>query len=211
MIDSLVAAAVHDAKNALLVLDTQLAQAQSHPASADFSGARAQVMRVAAQLTELLTLYRSQNGQLRLTIDDCDLTDFLDDSACELGALPPGIELKIDRSVAVALGVWAFDAHLVKLALLDALRNALRHAKSEICFSLVREPGGGIRFIVVDDGPGYPAAVLAGEQAHAGNDGTGLGLSFARLIAATHATPDGRRGRLELANTPGACLALILP
>lgn len=211
MIDSLVAAAVHDAKNALLVLDTQLAQAECRPASADFSAARGQVMRIAAQLTELLTLYRAQNGRLRLTIDDHDLGDFLDDIASELGTPPPGIELRIERGDAEQIGAWAFDAYLVKLALLDALRNALRHAQSAITLALTREPDGGLRFVVSDDGPGYPAEILAGSSEPTETCSTGLGLSFARLIAVTHATPDGHHGRLELANTPGACLTLILP
>lgn len=211
MIDSLVAAAVHDAKNALLVLDMQLAQAECRPASADFSAARGQVMRIAAQLTELLTLYRAQNGQLRLTIDDHDLGDFLDDIASELGTLPPGIMLRIERGNAEQIGAWAFDAALVKLALLDTLRNALRYAQSTITLALTREPDDGLRFVVSDDGPGFPATVLDGKPAPAGDNSTGLGLSFARLIAEKHAAPDGRHGRLELANTPGACLTLILP
>ncbi|MBI4984871.1 MAG: hypothetical protein HZC24_05885 [Rhodocyclales bacterium] len=40
---------------------------------------------------------------------------------------------------------------------------------------------------------------------------SGLGLSFARLIAARHATPAGRHGRVELANGEGARFSLILP
>jgi signal transduction histidine kinase len=210
-LDPLVAAAIHDAKNALMALDTRLAGAQRRPTDADFSSARGDVARIASQLTELLTLYRAQGGQLRLAIDDHDLSDFLDDLAAELGPPPAGIELAIERAAALRIGAWAFDAYLVKLALLDALRNALRHARTRVTLALDAPPEGGIRFTVADDGPGFPAEMLAGALVPSDGTGTGLGLAFARLIAARHATPNGRAGRLEIANRPGAALEIHLP
>lgn len=212
-IDPLVAAAIHDAKNALMALDTQLAAAAHRPAAADFGAARASVGRIATQLTELLTLYRAQNGVLRLAIDDHDLADFIDDLLAELGPPPAGIARDVDRSAALTLGAWAFDAYLVKLALLDALRNAQRHAATRVALALDAPPEGGIRFSIADDGPGFPASLLAGAAAVTSQSGTGLGIAFARLIAARHATPNGRHGQVELANpaTGGARLTLTLP
>jgi signal transduction histidine kinase len=213
-LDPLIAAAIHDAKNALMALDSQLATAQCRPASADFSTLRGSVSRIAGQLTELLTLYRAQGGQgnpLRLAIDDHDLANFIDDLVTELGPLPAGITLAIDRAAALQIGAWAFDAHLVKLALLDALRNAMRHARSHVTLTFTAHPQGGICFTVTDDGVGFPEPVLSGLVVPASSGGTGLGLTFARLIAERHTTPAGRHGHVELANTPGACLKLILP
>lgn len=209
--DPLVAAAIHDAKNALLALDTQLAAAEQRPADVDFPQMRGTVGRLAGQLAELLTLFRAQNGQLRLAIDDHDLTDFLDDVRAELGPLPAGIALDVDYGPAGMLGAWAFDAYLVKLALLDALRNAVRNARTRIDLTLTRPADGGICFTVADDGPGYPQAVLENAVIAASGIGTGLGLSFVRLIAARHATPGGKHGRVQLENTPGATLRIYLP
>lgn len=209
-IDALVAAAIHDAKNALMALDTQLGEIERRPASADFSAARATTSRIAGQLSELLTLYRAQGGQLRLAIDDHDLHDFIDDLMTELGPLPEGIQLDCTRDATDLLGAWTFDAYLVKLALLDALRNALRHARSRVSFSLQAVAQGGLCFAVADDGPGFPAAILEGEST-ASAQGTGLGLSFARLIAERHATPAGKHGQVTLTNTPGASLKIFLP
>lgn len=205
--DALVAATIHDAKNALLMLDTQLAEYQTDKTAA----ARGTVARIAGQLSELLTLYRAGNGQLRLAIDDHDLNDFLDDLLAELGPPPAGIMIDTDREAATRLGVWAFDAYLVKLALLDALRNCLRHASQRVKLALTVPPEGGICFAVSDDGAGFPPDLLAGNEPLQSAKGTGLGLSFVRLIAERHATPAGRRGRVELANTPGATLRLFLP
>lgn len=213
-LDPLVAAVIHDAKNALLTLDTRLAaigETERRPAGADFSTARADVVRIAAQLTELLVLYRAQQGRLHLAIDDHDLADFLEDLTMELGVPPAGIAIEIDRTAAESIGAWAFDAHLVKLALLDALRNALRHARSRVRLSLDSPPEGGLRFSVADDGPGFPEAALTGAEISPGAAGTGLGLVFVRLIAERHATPAGRHGRVELANSGGATLRLTLP
>ncbi|MEW6513611.1 MAG: ATP-binding protein [Pseudomonadota bacterium] len=211
MIDDLVAAAIHDAKNALLALDVQLAAAECRPASADFRGARGQVSRIATDLARLLTLYRAQQGRLHVHIDDRDLSDFLDDTVAELSPLPAHLTLQVNRDSAMQLGAWAFDAYLVRLVLLDALRNALRHAAAWITLTVERLDGEGIAFVVSDDGDGFPAAILSGAADASGDGSTGLGLSFAQLIATSHVTPDGRHGRLELKNTPGACLTLILP
>jgi len=209
--DALVAAAIHDAKNALMALDSQLDAAQRRPATADFSAARAGVARIAGQLTELLTLYRAEGGRLRLAIDDHDLADFIDDVLAELGPLPAGIAFDVDRAAAVQIGAWAFDAFLVKLALLDALRNALRHARTGVTLAVTTHLQGGLCFTVSDDGAGFPELVLTGAVVQVDGTGTGLGLTFARLIAEHHATPAGRHGHVELANTPGACLKFILP
>jgi signal transduction histidine kinase len=148
---------------------------------------------------------------LRLAIDDHDLADFMDDLVSELGPLPAGITLTVDPAAAEQIDAWAFDAYLVKLALLDALRNALRHARTHVMLGLQAEPAGGICFTVADDGPGFPELVLSGAATQSGSEGTGLGISFARLIAERHATPAGRHGRVELANHSGAILRIHLP
>lgn len=211
MIDSFVAAAIHDAKNALLVVDTQLAEAQRQPASADLAGARDRLARIAARLAELLALYRAAQGHLQLAIDDHDLADFLDDVVTEFGPLPSSLSLTIERGPAAQCGAWAFDAYLVRLVLLDALRNARRHAATRITLAVTKPPAGGLAFVVTDDGPGFSPALLAGAEAVSGDGSSGLGLAFARLIATRHAVPGGRHGQLELANRPGACLTLTLP
>jgi signal transduction histidine kinase len=209
--DSLAAVAIHDAKNALNALNAWLVQARHDCDSPAIAQAQAVAARVSAQLAEFLALYRAGEGTLRLAVEDRYIDDFLDDVMAELAAPDEGIAVATDFSAAEEIGCWAFDAYLTKFVLLDALRNARRHAVSRVNFALAPEPGGGIRFTVADDGPGYPADVLAGEAAAMTGTSSGLGLAFARLIAARHVTPAGRCGRLELANDGGAVFALVLP
>lgn len=209
--DSLVAAAIHDAKNALNALNAWLAEAERDCPSPALAQAQAVAGRVAARLTELLALHRADQGTLRLAVEDCRLDDFLADVISELAAPTAGAAVETDFAAAAAIGAWAFDACQVKFALLDALRNALRHAASRVRLAVAAEAGGGIRFTVADDGPGFPEEVLAGTAGTMTEASSGLGLAFARLIAERHATPAGRRGRIELANDGGARFALVLP
>ena len=210
--DSYVAAAIHDAKNALNVLNTWLGEARRDcPSSPALVQAQEVAGRVSAQLVELLTLYRAEQGTLRLAIEDHYIEDLLADVMAELSPPPGSVPVATNFSAAAEIGAWALDAYQVKFVLLDALRNALRFAASRVRFAVAAETGGGVRFTVSDDGQGFPAEVLAGGS-HAMNDhSSGLGLSFARLIAERHTTPAGAHGRVELKNDGGAVFSLVLP
>lgn len=208
----LIVGAIHDAKNGLNLLNVWLEDAYRSSPSAALEEARAVAARISAQLVELLALYRAGENSLRLAIEDHDLTDFCQEVSAEI-ILPPGGSARIetDLSVAATLGAWAFDAYQVKMVLQEALRNALRHGQQRIRFGLAAQTGGGLRFTVSDDGPGFPQEVLDGESRSMDSASSGIGLVFARLIAERHAIPDGRHGRIELSNDGGAVFALVLP
>lgn len=229
--DALVAAAIHDAKNELSALGVWIAEAQrefaalSPTPSPALGRAVAIATTLSGQLVELLALFRAGEGSLRLAVEDHHLDDFLGDTLSELHQSAPtdedrgeGAELQVltDLAATAEIGSWAFDAYLVKFALLDALRNAMRNARQRVRLSFAAVPGGGIRFDVEDDGPGYPEGILHGATGKAmSGSSSGLGLTFARLIAARHATPAGRHGRLDLSNdgmgSGGARFSLTLP
>ncbi|MRR09196.1 sensor histidine kinase [bacterium] len=208
--DHLIAAAIHDAKNSLSSLGVWLDKARSEHDSPALHHATELAARVNAQLVELLALHRAGEGSLRLAVADHHLADFFADLRREL---PPGSDprLQIARSDALEkLGEWAFDAYLVKFVLLDARRNALRHAHGKVTLGAAID-GGFLRIDVEDDGPGFPEPTLQGEQGAMNAHSSGLGLSFARTIADRHTTPDGRHGRIELSNPKGARFRLVLP
>jgi len=208
----LIIGCIHDAKNGLNLLNTWLEEARRTAPSPALDEARAVAARISAQLVELLALYRAGESSLRLVIEDHDLIDFCADVTEEI-ILPPGSRHRIesDLGAATALGAWAFDAYQVKMVLQEALRNALRHGKQRIRFAVAAQAGGGLRFTVSDDGPGFPQEVLDGEAVAMDSGSSGIGLVFARLIAERHATPGGHHGRIELANDGGAVFALVLP
>lgn len=229
--DALVAAAIHDAKNELSALGVWIAEAQREFAalSPARSPALDRAMAIAAtlsgQLVELLALYRSGEGSLRLAVEDHYLDDFLTDvmselhqslATAEIGGDGAKVQVLTNFSATQEVGTWAFDAYLVKFALLDALRNAMRKARQRARLTFAAEPGGGIRFDVEDDGPGYPDDIMRGKrETEMSTSSSGLGLTFAQLIATRHATPAGRRGQLSLSNdgmsAGGARFSLTLP
>ena len=88
--DALVAAAIHDAKNALGILGVRLAEARRQCPSPALADAQAVAARVAAQLVELLVLYRAGEGTLRLAVDDRLLEDFLAEVLADLGPTADG-------------------------------------------------------------------------------------------------------------------------
>ncbi|GAB2180322.1 HAMP domain-containing sensor histidine kinase [Denitratisoma sp. agr-D3] len=207
--DDLIAATLHDAKNGLNALMAWLDQARSSVSAPALEQAQRQVERINAQLVELLALYREDRGILRLAIADHDLLDFLDDMKSEWLS-PPDTTVTIQWPDSSPVPVWAFDAYQVKLVLFDALRNALRHAKQTIALRIEKDAEGGLRFVVADDGPGFAENNLVKAMDAAGS---GLGLSFARIIAEHHRTPSGKTGRIEMQNAPqgGALFSLLLP
>lgn len=233
--DSLIAAAIHDAKNSLNALGVWLDKAKHEFATAQgksgavtspaLERASAITTTLTGQLVELLALYRDGDGTLRLSVEDHDLTDFLTDIVSEVKHSHPeesGIAIETDFSAAAEVGTWAFDAYLVNFALLDAVRNSLRHARTKVRFSIAHSQDEGIRFTIEDDGEGYPAAMLGSESGAdedalkaMNSESSGLGLRFARMIVARHATPGGKHGRLEFANDGfgqgGARFSLTLP
>lgn len=208
----LVAHTIHDVKNTLTVLSTWLTEAEKKAPSTALSKARVTADQLGVQLVELLAIYRADENSLRLTIADHDLTDFCNDVRSELiVSADDARRIATDTSAAMAIGVWAFDAYQVKLTLQDALRNALRHSQGGIQFGVSSEPGGGIRFMVRDIGPGFPLEILNGAPSAMHKSGSGLGQTFARLIAERHRNPEGRQGSLRLFNDGGAVFMLVLP
>jgi signal transduction histidine kinase len=192
---------IHDVKN-------QLAQLAGH---AERNGDNATVriaMEAADTLTQLLTFYKSENGILRFDIEAHSPSDLIDELANEMRGIGTH---RIDQDLAAAPTLAFYDAALVRMVLANALHNALRYAKSRIVLT-VSERGPHVEFSVRDDGPGYPASVLAdqGETAAVSRGGTGLGLRLARRIAALHEN-GGVRGEILLANDSGGVFTLRLP
>jgi signal transduction histidine kinase len=99
-------------------------------------------------------------------------------------------------------------------ACVDALLgNVFAHTDEGVPFSvLLSAAGDGVRLVVADSGPGFPASAggtLAGaaERGRSGAGSTGLGLDIARRTA------ESAGGRLHLSDSPegGAQITVLLP
>jgi signal transduction histidine kinase len=197
----LAALTIHDVKNRLAVLACR----------ADAKG-DAETLRVAletaATLSRLLAFYKAEQGNLGLDIDARVPADLLAELAAEISK-QTGMALRIEAEAAPTLAFY--DEALVRMILLGALYNALRYARQQIVLSACSRPGF-LEFVVRDDGPGYPSALLAQPLAAQAlsREGTGLGLHLASRVAAMHGHA-GQFGCVELSNAGGAVFCLRLP
>ncbi len=112
--------------------------------------------------------------------------------------------LTVAVNVGEAPTLWFYDEALVRMVLLNAIYNALRHAVKTITLSAhVRDDC--LEFAVQDDGSGYPPAMLEQPMSmrSLSREGTGLGLYLASKVAALHSN-SGQEGSVELRNAQGA-------
>lgn len=204
MIALRVASLIHNARNRLLPLATALRE-KGDTASAD------DVEHAGALLGLAMTLFKQGRNAIEVCPVDEDLPSFFAEFEQDIRRFcPKTLEttLKTDLS-GLPFPVWSFDRQLLQLALLDALMNAWRHARHSVQVTVFSE-GSLLCFEILDDGPGFPESLLAGQTDAAPIFGTGMGLEIARQIAAGHVCR-GEAGRVELSNAGGARFRLLLP
>lgn len=205
---------IHELKNNLGVLSMTLERIPltgetGHDASVD--SARLLCRNVIDRLHQALLIYKAANHQLHPVLDACSPHDLVREFAASAQTLAHG-RLRIEATIAEDLPLlWFFDRNLIEMALINAIHNALAHARSTIRIEAGLD-AGRLALCVSDDSPGYPEHIL---ESVANGDpysatGTGLGLQFARLIAQSHDN-GGRRGELQLGNASGALFCLLLP
>jgi signal transduction histidine kinase len=218
-LNALAASSIHEVKNLLGQLTLSLeeiAQAQCPGTEQKIASARFACSRVVDRLTEMLILYKLDGGYLKPSIAAHSPTDFLEDvmlAAQNLTAGRVAIRIEPIEPGANAPAFWFFDRDLTESALMNAVHNALLHARSHITLSVAQD-GDYLLFRISDDGPGYPTAVLQAslDAPRASQQGSGLGLFFASSVAQAHRNKE-RQGKVVLGNDAagGALFSLYLP
>lgn len=197
----LAAITIHDAKNRLGLVATRA------EANGDAETLRG-VLESAASLTRLLAYYKAEKNSLATQIEARVPADLLNELVNDLGK-QTSLILAADLSKAPTL--WFYDESLIRMVLLDALYNALRHARTKVSLA-ASDHGDWLEWVVADDGDGYPSEMLGEPQGmqSLSRDGTGIGLYLAQRVAALHKN-SGHCGRIELDNNRGAVFRLLLP
>lgn len=215
-LNALAASSIHEVKNLLGQLTLSLeeiAQVQCPGTEQKIASARFACSRIVDRLTEMLILYKLDGGHLHPNIAAHAPNDFLEDLMLSAHTLTAGrVAIRLERNAAVP-AFWFFDRDLTESALMNALHNALLHARSNITLS-AEQNGDYLLFRVTDDGPGYPPELLqaALDAPRASDRGSGLGLFFASSVAQAHRNQE-RTGKVILENTAsgGAAFNLYLP
>lgn len=192
----LAALVVHDLKNALGALESQLETLADHPDTALARRSWQYCRELRQRFVMFLSLY-GIDGDMRAQVTDESPLGNLEHVCRAASTLEDGgAPIELGPLARSAPPFWFFDRRLVRLALEAALHNARRYARGRIVLD-VREEDGCLVFSVDDDGPGLGAPAVNGEE-HA----TGLGTALCHAVAHAHRTTR-HDGRVNAGQPPG--------
>ncbi len=215
---TLLASTVHDMKNSIGLLMHQINQLPIQPGGQPLDTGQLQfeATRLNNYLIQLLTLYKFEQDQYPIQLDEYYLDEFVEDLVLMNQPILQPWGISIEQQVTADL-CWSFDRNLLAGLLCNIFTNVIRYAKSQVRIECIQDQGM-LRIRIEDDGPGYPEKML-GELSEQpmGVDfvsgSTGLGLYFSVQVAALHQC-EGQRGRVLLSNggsLGGGCFELLLP
>lgn len=204
----LLASSVHDMKNSLgMLLSTLEDLVLEYPPETEdhrkrYGMLEGEAFRIKNDLTYLLGLYRLENHQLAVEIDEVFVLEFLQ---CQLAAneilfTMRNLQVSIDCDDSLAA---YFDEELLAGVVNNVLVNAARYANESILIKAAKE-GKYLCIDVIDDGEGFPLNMIKSQQGFVKGisfrtGSTNLGLHFAAKIAALHKRGDVE-GYIELQN-----------
>ena len=218
---TILATSAHDMKNSLFMLLQSIENLDNDDNLTDlqhksFADLHYQTSRINGTLMQLLALYRDEHKQLPIYIDEHSVAEVLHEviekNKLYLNCHQVKINLEVDDEL-----MGYFDQDLITYLIGDVFVNALRHTHSQISLrAFVDDQYLNIQ--VEDDGEGYPEHMLAvskntQSEFNANKGRSGLGLLFAKKIAAEHKTKQ-LRGHILLENKDdcrGSVFTLRLP
>jgi len=218
---TILATSAHDMKNSLFMLLQSIEQLDNAGNVSDqqhkgFADLHYQTSRINGTLMQLLALYRDEQKELPIYIDENNVSELfnevIDKNRLYLNCHDVNIDVEVDEEL-----IGYFDLDLISYLIGDIFVNALRHTKSQITLRAFQS-GQFLNIQVEDDGRGYPCHMLAvSENAqsefNANKGRSGLGLLFAKKIAAEHKAKQ-LQGHILLENKEnygGSIFTLRLP
>jgi K+-sensing histidine kinase KdpD len=217
----LLASSVHDIKNSLSMLLSSLddvidISTEERPEQRkSYSILRGEASRINNSLIYLLGLYRLQNEQLFLNLEEIFVADFLEEQVESQKLLFDVNQINVTVDCNENLTAY-FDENLIAGVINNILVNCAKYTKDAITLS-AQQQGDYLCINIIDNGGGYPQKIIE----HISNNNrsidfnsgsTNLGLFFSQQIASIH-NCKGRTGSIALSNPEngGGCFTLTLP
>jgi len=222
---TILATSVHDIKNSLFMLlqsieNLDLADNLTSEQHKSFADLHYQTSRINSTVMQLLSLYRNEKKQLPIYIEENSvyelLIDIVDKHRLYLNSHNINVTINADEHL-----YGYFDIDLIGYLLGDIFVNALRHTDGDIIMS-AHYADPFLVFKIEDNGEGYPEHMLDinenkddndDDNCNAGKGRSGLGLLFAKKIAAAHKAK-ALQGQISLENKlneNGCIFTLRLP
>jgi len=168
-------------------------------------------------INDILCLAKAEAGKLSLAIDDVGASDLVEDALRMCRPQAEQKALTLETSATDPCVVVRGDERLLRQVLINLLSNAVKFTEAGGRVSVRYAPTElGVEFVIQDTGIGIapedlPRVVMPFEQAEGAiarsNQGTGLGLPFAKKITEAH----GGSFELESAVGVGTTVRVVLP
>ncbi|AXS78695.1 ATP-binding protein [Dechloromonas sp. HYN0024] len=196
----ILASGVHDAKNQLFIAESLIAASEAEH-GIEMAEARYAIESAATRLSRTLTAYHLLRQDAVAAITPAIVGDICDEVmlAQQKHLAVRNIALTVNCTV---VDEWPLDRDLITDMLNNAVQNAGRYARQEVCLSATVNDGW-LSLCVDDDGPGFTSLPPA----------QGTGLMVAERLAQLHHRRS-RQGSLHLSNhgaLGGARFELRLP
>lgn len=222
---------VHDLRSPLTAVTTSLRLLRDYaPKDSDFypmvltttDASQRAIRKLLSRVDAILDIAKMESGQLTLDAEPSELATLVDSVCVELSPLAHELEITLSSEIPDHFPLLNIDSDKVERLLLNLMDNALKYAPGETRVAVrVHRPGtdgageGFVRIDVADEGPGIPDdykqtlfdrfVQVQGRKGH--RRGTGLGLTFCRLVAEAH----GGRIWIEDNKPTGTIFAVTLP
>jgi signal transduction histidine kinase len=219
----LLASSVHDMKNSLGMLLMSLDELTTDMVDMNdvqrrqFAILQGEASRIRNDLVYLLGLYRMQENDLGVSVDEVFVDDFIDQQIAQNELLFNMRNIHVTVQCEKGLTGF-FDEELVAGILNNVLVNAARYTRNQIDVAAYAD-AGWLCIDITDDGAGFPQDMIEQSRDLSGTidfktGSTNLGLLFAGKIAALHKANDGRTGSIQISNKSvngQGCFRLRLP
>jgi K+-sensing histidine kinase KdpD len=219
---------IHDLRSPLTAVTTSLKlMTEIVPKESDIrplvettaDSSRRVIRKILSRVDSLLDISRMESGFINLDTKPTELATLVDSVCIELSPLAHELNITIVTEIPEDLPLLAIDADKVERVLLNLLDNALKFAPMGSSVTIRAHPdsdkAGFSRTDVIDCGPGVPDEYktrlfdrfVQVEGRSGKRRGSGLGLSFCRLVA------EGHGGRIWIEDNPGggSIFSMTLP